>query len=247
MKTKFRYDFNLLPVMGLSLLLLGDILGNSNAFAGSLWRESVTDERGMFADKRARRVGDLLTVVCKDDRVIFRNTQSLVDNRINASQPGMASRFLNQLIGGVTSEAANRAVSGGTYQGTRSFPGNLVPRGQTGSPYLGSPGSFNIDNTNTVDQGQTFNLQEASIGVQVIDVLPNGNLVVEGIREISIQENRGRIYLRGLVRALDLNAINAVSSALVADLRLEFSPEGANAQTFRKGWLQKVDEKITPW
>jgi flagellar L-ring protein precursor FlgH len=207
----------------------------------------VTDERGMFADKRARRVGDLLTVVCKDDRVIYRNTQTLVDSRTNGSQPGLASRVLNQLVGGVTSEVANRTISGGSYQGTRSFPGNLMPRGQTGSPYLGAPGSFNTDNTNTVDQGQTFNLQEASIGVQVVDVLPNGNLVVEGIREISIQDNRGRIYLRGLVRALDLNAINAVSSALVADLRIIFSPEGANAQTFRKGWLQKADEKVSPW
>ncbi len=203
----------------------------------------MTDERGMFADKRARRVGDILTVVCKEDKVDVISKNKFDDLRTNEStNAGLGTGFLNQLIGGITSEAFKQNA-----EGTRGFPGNLLPRGTPRADYTGKPGEFKFGNINETNQTQTLTLKEASIAVQVIDVLPNGNLVLEGIREVAMPDYRGRIYLRGLVRALDLNAINAVSSAQVADLRLAFLPEGANVQTHRKGWLQKIDEKITPW
>jgi flagellar basal body L-ring protein FlgH len=46
---------------------------------------------------------------------------------------------------------------------------------------------------------------------------------------------------------MDVTAQNTVPSTLVADARIEFIPQGPNVMHMRKGWLQKLDEKITPW
>ena len=59
MKTRLKFNFSFCI---LCLCVIGAV-----AHAGSLWREGVTDERGMFADKRAKRIGDILTIVVNEN------------------------------------------------------------------------------------------------------------------------------------------------------------------------------------
>jgi flagellar L-ring protein precursor FlgH len=91
---------------------------------------------------------------------------------------------------------------------------------------------------------RNFNSQ---IAVQVIDVLPNGNLVIEGQRMISFGPERMFASLRGIVRPYDVTAQNTIPSSLVADVRIDYTPEGPLSFTANPGWLQKIDEKISPW
>lgn len=75
----------------------------------------------------------------------------------------------------------------------------------------------------------------ASIAVVVIDVQPNGNLVVAGKRVIQIDDETKTMRLSGLVRRLDVTAANTVTSSQVADARLTFTSEGGNARMTTRG------------
>lgn len=250
MKTKFKCVFNFRGVAaGIIALHSLAFFVPSSVEAGSLWRESVTDERGMFADKRARRVGDILTLVV-NERIVSSDDLRLQSNRspTDATKPGLASNLINQFIGGV-SPKNNQRDSGGARinpDGSRSFPGNLLPRNQVDvASYLDPANAgFAADNRDRQTQTLTLNTQMA---VQVIDVLPNGNMVIEGIRQITFAQQRAFASLRGIVRAMDVTAQNTVPSSLIADARIDIIPDGPNTNAIKKGWLQKLDEKITPW
>jgi flagellar L-ring protein precursor FlgH len=76
---------------------------------------------------------------------------------------------------------------------------------------------------------------EASISVMIIDVLPNGNLVIAGSRIIEVDDEIKTLRISGLVRRLDVTAANTVTSAQVADARLSITGEGANTRVNTRG------------
>ncbi|MEI6871259.1 MAG: flagellar basal body L-ring protein FlgH, partial [Verrucomicrobiota bacterium] len=87
----------------------------------------------------------------------------------------------------------------------------------------------------------------AEMTVQVIDVLPNGNLVIEGIRQVSFSKERQFMSLRGIIRPGDVSAGNTVPSGMVADARIDVVSEGSVSDAQKKGWLLRLDEKISPY
>lgn len=213
----------------------------------------MTDERGMFADKRARRVGDILTVVLFDERLRLNDQNNFTRNANNQSAPGLGTNLLNQFIAGITSRDRARRNDGGTAGGSPNlnydprFPTNLLPRKQSDvEGILARPAGDTIDTFN----GDTVNYERrlrSQIAVQVIDVLPNGNLVIEGQRTIGFGPERMIASLRGIARPYDITAQNTVPSTLVADVRIDYVPEGRFTFAGKQGWLQKIDEKISPW
>ena len=77
---------------------------------------------------------------------------------------------------------------------------------------------------------------KASIAVIVIDVQPNGNLVVAGSRTVHVDDDTRILRISGIVRPLDINSdTNRVSSAQVADARISIDSEGANARYVSRG------------
>ena len=87
----------------------------------------------------------------------------------------------------------------------------------------------------------------SEMAVQVIDVLPNGNLVIEGIRQVAFSKERQFMSLRGIIRPADVSADNKVSSAAIADARIDVVSEGSVTEAQKKGWLLRLDEKISPY
>lgn len=247
MKTKFRFDSKFRAgVAFLALQLVGGLLPQT-AQAGSLWRESVTDERGMFADKRARRVGDILTLVV-NERIVSNDVLTLESSRSPSnSKPGLGTNLINQFIAGISPKSYQKNSAGSlNVDGSRSFPGNLIPRNQADVPSFLDPANAASGAKNSDAQKQELSLI-TQMAVQVIDVLPNGNMVIEGIRQMTFSQQRVYASLRGIVRTMDVTAQNTVPSSLVADARIDIIPEGPNTNAIKKGWLQKLDEKITPW
>lgn len=85
------------------------------------------------------------------------------------------------------------------------------------------------------------------ISVTVAQVLPNGNLLVQGEKGVRI--NRGDEYIRlsGIVRATDISPDNRVPSTRVADARITYSGRGEIARASRQGWLQRFFTMISPF
>jgi flagellar L-ring protein precursor FlgH len=74
----------------------------------------------------------------------------------------------------------------------------------------------------------------------VTDVLPNGNLVIQGEREIRMNEENQLIRLSGVIRPSDVSPDNTISSTLIADARIELTGKGPIAQRQREGILTQL-------
>jgi flagellar L-ring protein precursor FlgH len=79
---------------------------------------------------------------------------------------------------------------------------------------------------------------------RVADVLPSGDLVVEGVREIGINGDRQMIVLTGVVRAHDVGPTNVVSSTQMGQLRIQYFGQGLMKDSLSPGWLLRFLNKV---
>ena len=82
--------------------------------------------------------------------------------------------------------------------------------------------------------------------VTVVDVLPNGNLVVEGTKILRANKTTQYAYMRGVVRQFDVQRDNTVLSSNIADAQVEFIPSGDLTEAEKKGWLLRAWDKVKP-
>jgi flagellar L-ring protein FlgH len=85
------------------------------------------------------------------------------------------------------------------------------------------------------------------VSVVVIDVLPNGNLVVAGTRDRSIAGDIQTIEVSGIVRPSDIAFDNTVRSAQVANFRIVTKNSGISAPYTRPGWAGRIFDILWPW
>ena len=189
--------------------------------AGSLWREDVTDERGMFADKRAKRVGDILTLVVQETVSVTNTAKTSTSKESSTTAGNIADTVIKSFVGKLPGKLKDLKEANITTSGKNTYTGG-----------------------GDIKNGQTIATRAA---VVVIDVLPNGNLVVEGLREISFSKERQFAALRGIVRAYDVQPDNTVLSSNVADARIEIVSEGTLTDSQKKGWLLRLNDKVNPF
>lgn len=84
----------------------------------------------------------------------------------------------------------------------------------------------------------------AMMTVRVVQRLPNGDLAVEGVREIVINGDRQFITLTGVIRPSDISLGNLVSSASVGDLRIQYYGKGFMKDNLSPSWLVRILNKI---
>ena len=167
---------------------------------GSIFQPGT--EMVLYEDVKARRVGDILTVLLVEE--------TTGENSNNNS--------LNQTT------AMN--------VGTPSFGGSSRPNMNVN---LGSENAF----TGQSGSSQSNRLN-GSIAVTVHEVLPNGNLVVQGEKRIRINQGDEFIRLRGVVRDKDIGSMNTLYSTQVADARITYAGRGTNSQNSTPGWAAKI-------
>jgi flagellar L-ring protein precursor FlgH len=78
----------------------------------------------------------------------------------------------------------------------------------------------------------------------VKEVLPNGDLVIEGLREIDINGDRQVVVLTGVVRVLDILPGNIAPSGRIGQLRIRSLSQGVMKDSLTPGWLIRVLNKI---
>lgn len=95
---------------------------------------------------------------------------------------------------------------------------------------------------------EAANTFSGSISAVVIDVLPNGNLVVAGERSILLNGNMNTLRFSGVVNPRDIRSNNVVASADVVDARFEVGGKGDVAQSVSRTWLQRfLTNTLTVW
>jgi flagellar L-ring protein precursor FlgH len=206
-------------VFNSALIVLSVLLASNATRADSLWPATgTTPAKSMFADRKAAAKGDILTIVVSESAVA-QTSQNKTSQR-ESSIDDAVQQFLFSV-----------AASGlGTHNGE-------LPHTKLGGKAAYSGG------------GQVNNSQSVSAraAVLVSDVLPNGNMVIEGVRLLTFAGETQYVVLHGVVRPDDISRENSIFSTNVADARLEFFAEGQLTDAQKRGWLTKVYEKLRPF
>lgn len=172
-----------------------------------------SSSRALFEDRRARYVGDTLTI-----NLVEKNTASKSSNA-----------------------SANRSAS--------IALANPVVTGLPGSSLINKLGA-------TVDDTQDFsgkgaaaanNVFTGTVTVTVIEVYPNGNLMVSGEKQVAINQGQEFIRFSGVVNPVYVTATNTVQSTQVADARVEFLGSGYMDEAQTMGWLQRIFLNVLPF
>lgn len=177
-----------------------------------------TAARSMFADKRAHHIGDILTIIVQE------NQAATKQNNTQTSK----------------SSGIDASISSFLYAPGAS---SLLTKG-------GKLPALKMEGKNEFNGGGQINNSEritARIAVRVIDVLPNGNMLIEGKRQTSVAGEQQDAVLRGMVRREDVAANNTVLSFNVADASIQFVSKGAISSSQKKGWFTRVWDKVTPF
>jgi flagellar L-ring protein precursor FlgH len=103
-----------------------------------------------------------------------------------------------------------------------------------------SASSLNAQGQSVTDSSIT-----TTLGGEVADVLPNGMLVIQVVRQLTFNQQTQLIRLRGLVRPEDVNAQNQVQSTAITDMELEVVGKGiVNDATYRQNPVVRLIEKL---
>lgn len=94
-------------------------------------------------------------------------------------------------------------------------------------------------------QANQSNSLTGDISVTVVEVLPNGNLRVRGEKRVTLNEGDEFVRLSGIVRPVDIDTSNMISSDKVADATIMYTGTGAVADSSKMGWLSRV--LFSPW
>jgi flagellar L-ring protein precursor FlgH len=87
----------------------------------------------------------------------------------------------------------------------------------------------------------------AYITVRVIQVLPNGNLAVQGSREVQVNNENQFINIQGVIRPEDISSANVVLSTFVADAKIELNGRGVVSDKQSVGWLTRILDWVWPF
>ncbi|MDB4703239.1 flagellar basal body L-ring protein FlgH [bacterium] len=183
--------------------------------ADSLWSKETAVS--LYTDHKAKRVGDIITVIVLESNSASRNSSAKTEKKsdINAS----ISDFINPNLAGKV-------------------------LGKVQSPKLGTTSQSKFEGKGAVNNSGSFNSRFA---VRVVDVLPNNNLIIEGVRRTTFSGESQTIVLKGTVRPRDVTPLNTVYSYHLADVSIGLKDDGAVSDSLKKGWFSKLWGKIAPF
>jgi flagellar L-ring protein precursor FlgH len=109
---------------------------------------------------------------------------------------------------------------------------------------LSGKGSSSFEGEGSTSRATTL---ETALTARVVDVLPNGYLVVEGTREVRVNNENQSVHLTGVVRPEDISSNNVVLSSSIAQMSVRLQGKGIVSQPIKPGWLYKILNGILPF
>jgi flagellar L-ring protein FlgH len=186
--------------------------------SGSIWPGESSNNL-ICTNKRARYVNDIVTILVSE--TVSGGNKATT----NTSRDANTSHAITALLGIDNSILANNASMGGA-----------IKVGGTSANSLKGAGDTSRSSTLT-----------ASISARVIKVLDNGNLLIEGKRQMTVNAEDQFIIITGIVRPEDITANNTVESQFIADARILYTGEGVVNDKMRPGWLTRAMDWVWPF
>jgi len=183
----------------------------------SLWRQG---SRAFFKDQRAQQVGDILTVKVnlKDSAKIDNETQRSRSNSETLSTPN--------------------------FLGLETVVPKVLPGNASVAPLVQTNSATANQGRGSVDRSETL---ATNIAAVVTQLLPNGNLVIEGRQEVRVNFEVRELIVGGIVRPEDIEADNTVTSTKIAEARIAYGGRGQITDVQQARYGQQVLDIILPF
>src|SRR5580700_10828418 len=174
--------------------------------------------RAFFKDQRAHQIGDLLTVTVNiTDQANFANETQR--SRTNKEDSGVTDFLGSKLLG---------------TQAQKVLPGRI----------LTADGSSSSDGKGSIQRQETL---VTNIAAVVTQVLPNGNLVVEGKQEIRVNYEKRELIVAGIVRPEDIQSDNTIDSSKIAQARIAYGGHGEISDIQQPRYGSQVMDVLLPF
>ena len=196
--------------------------GERDGFApDSLWNDQLPFGV-LYSDSRARGVNDIITIL-------------IVENTTAENSASTSGAKKSEIKAGIPTFFGHEKHLVSRF---------MFPEGADASSLL----SANLDKTFSGD-GKTARSGKiiATISARVVKTLPNGNLVILGQREISINSEKETIFVSGIIRREDIKADNTVVSTKIADARIFYGGKGQVSEDQRAGWAGRIISILWPF
>lgn len=177
------------------------------------------DGAGLFEDPRARRVNDLVTIN------VIENITAAGKADTSASRDSSLDAGVNDLF----NFPLGARINNGRFVLTPTAKGFMK------DDFKGSGA--------TTREGKLV----GTITAKVVEILPNGNLVLESRKEITVNNEKQILVFQGMARPEDIAMDNSIMSDKVADSRVFFVGDGVLQDKQRPGWLVRLLDKIWPF
>jgi flagellar L-ring protein FlgH len=173
--------------------------------------------RAFFKDQRAHEIGDILTIT------VNINDSAVLNNETQRARTNTTDTGITNFFGVANLPLTNQQLPARTLtsDGTTSFTGN---------------GSINRSEALVTN-----------IAAVVTQVLPNGNLVVEGKQEIRVNFEMRQLIVGGIVRPEDIQSDNTIDSSKIAEERLSYGGKGQITQVQQPPWGQQFFDIVLPF
>ncbi|MBL8600141.1 MAG: flagellar basal body L-ring protein FlgH [Devosia sp.] len=175
--------------------------------------------KGFFKDQRAHRIGDILTVMVT------------IDDSAQISNATTRKRS--------SGNEANVGTSLGSVFG-KKVPG--VDLDATGG--ISTGGSMTDGGTGSVNRKESL---QTNVAVVVTQVLPNGNLVIEGRQEVRVNFEVRDLIVAGIVRPEDIQSDNTIVSEKIAEARIAYGGRGQITDVQQPRYGQQIADAILPF
>jgi flagellar L-ring protein precursor FlgH len=185
--------------------------------ANSLWRVGA---RAFFADQRAAKVGDILTVMIDiDDSAKTSNTTTA--GRTTSTDAGIPHMF-----------------------GVESSLGKVFPDAYDPSHMITTNTKTNNSGAGSVDRQEKI---FTTIAAVVTTVLPNGNLVIQGTQEVRTNAELRQLTVAGIVRPEDISSANTIKHTQIAEARISYGGRGDISRVQKTPAGQALTERFWPF
>ena len=183
----------------------------------SLWRSGPTS---LFGDRRARRPGDILTVVIEiDDEAELSNTTA-------------------------RQRSGSDEIAIGALLGLPSVADVLLPQSATIDPAVSASGSQSSTGAGSISREDQLTLRLAAT---VERLLPNGHLAIRGSQEIRVNFELRELQVSGIIRPEDVSRRNEITYDKIADARIVYGGRGQLTDVQQPRYGQQIVDLIAPF
>ncbi len=184
----------------------------------SLWKKGSS---GFFKDQRASKVGDIITVniSAKDGATMKNKTEQLRDTNSDT-------------------------VNVGSIFGYETYTKDYLPDGADHENLVNVTSDHDVSGEGKIDRSETINMTMAGV---VTQVLPNGNLVIEGSQEIRVNYELRQLTVRGIIRRADITSDNTIDSSKIAELRVSYGGKGVISDVQEPRYGRQLIDILSPF